>query len=390
MSLGDRWTSFFNKIKQHRIKFSLRWIIYTFVALGVLGLSGFVLIKVTHATYLLSPGKLSAYHEKDDLLGGVSSHAELQRQCAHCHAPVHCVEDTRCQDCHFDIAADRNDVTTLHGRLPGVSKCQNCHPEHNGSEADLTLLPFLNVDHYLLAGFSLAHHVDNYDGNKFSCTSCHTQEGSILETMDCVDCHAAEDHDYIATHIEAYGSACIECHDGRDRMIEEFDHEPFFSLQAGHSEVDCSDCHQKEQYVGLTSTCEDCHVEPEIHAGVFGTNCERCHSATAWVPAQLKEHTFAIQHGSEPVQDCETCHAGTYTEYPCGSCHEDAAMNDVHKSLRAADLSDCIACHPTGRGKEMVIQEDPGNNAYGMMKNDFDGAPAQFQGESPGPGAEKH
>lgn len=388
LSWEKRLKDGFNVFKR---KFSIKWVLYTFVACAVVGIGSFGLLKVTHASYLLSPGALSNYHENDEMLGGVSSHADLDRQCAHCHAPVHCVEDTRCQDCHFEIAQDRNDVTTLHGRLPGVSKCQNCHPEHNGSEADLTMLPFLNVDHYLLAGFSLANHVNNYDGSQFSCTSCHTQVGKILETIDCVDCHAAEDHDYIATHIETYGNACIECHDGRDRMMVEFDHEPYFSLQAGHSEIECSECHKKEQYVGLSNVCSDCHGEPELHAGIFGNDCVRCHSATAWVPAELKQHTFALQHGDEPVQTCETCHAGTYTEYPCGSCHEDEEMQTAHMTLRDAELHDCISCHPTGRGKEMVIQPGPQNDPLGInLLNKPDGAPFQFQEQAPTSGTSNH
>ena len=108
--------------------------------------SGLFYVK-TYATYLLSPGELSGMEVEQVELGGVKSHAELESDCKHCHAPIHCVEDTRCQDCHFEIEQDRRDSSTLHGRLPGVAKCQTCHPEHMGHDADLTVFAFPNVDH---------------------------------------------------------------------------------------------------------------------------------------------------------------------------------------------------------------------------------------------------
>ncbi len=386
-----------------------KWIFRVGVVFGVIIAAGFILIKVTHATYLLSPGELSNVKMGGGMLGGVASHAELERKCSHCHAPVHCVEDTRCQDCHMDIATDRTDISTLHGRLPGVTKCQNCHPEHNGADADLTLLPYLNVDHYLLAGFSLEKHVTNYDGSSMNCESCHTQDVNLIETIDCVECHSGYDHDYIASHIEKFGKACAECHDGSDRMLTGFVHEPYFSLQGGHRELECSQCHNKEQYVDLASTCNSCHEEPEVHAGVFGTTCENCHSAIAWVPAQLKQHAFGLQHGGEPIDDCQTCHTETFTACDCGSCHKDEELNLAQMNQQAEqqglmvqsnnannnpsdhtgpEMQDCLSCHPNGvisgnaqnRGEERQGGNGTGgNNASTPVPN-----PNQFPVQGPG------
>lgn len=321
-------------------------IIFCFVAI----FSGLFYVK-TYATYLLSPGDLSGMEVEQIELGGVKSHAELKSDCKHCHAPIHCVTDTRCQDCHFEIEQDRRDSSTLHGRLPGVAKCQTCHPEHMGHDADLTIFAFPNVDHYAMTGFSIQNHITNSDGTKFTCTSCHTKVREIIETIDCLHCHSAENHDEMAEHIETYGYGCFECHDGQDRMITGFDHEPFFSLQGGHADLTCDDCHAEKQYVGISSACVDCHEEPEMHAGVFGTSCEYCHTEQGWTPAVLTRHTFEMQHGDEVIEDCETCHAGNYTEYPCASCHEEVDMVVAHEPYQVAELNNCIACHPTGRGK---------------------------------------
>ncbi len=352
-----------------KLNIFLRWTIRAVVGLGVVLVFGFILIKVTHASYLLSPGGLSSQMMNGKMLGEVSSHADLNRQCSHCHAPVHCVEDTRCQDCHFQIAEDRDNINTLHGKLPGVSKCQNCHPEHNGSDANLTLLPYLNVDHFLLAGFSLEKHQKNYDGTNFDCETCHQQNVNIIETIDCVECHSNQDHNKLAGHIEQFGDACAECHDGRDRMVNGFVHEPYFSLLGGHKDLQCSQCHLREQYVDIPSNCAACHNEPEIHAGVFGTSCESCHTSTAWVPAQLQQHAFGLEHGGESIENCQNCHSETFTQCDCSLCHKDEEMNMAEMNLKAhqnglvtqsagsnsivshesPQMKDCLVCHPSGQ-----------------------------------------
>lgn len=343
-------------------KHTLRFAIILFV---VIGISGYSYVK---ASGKLSPGELSDFHPKNQPINGVMSHADLQKDCLHCHVPIHCVSETKCQDCHMDVAQSRSDPNTLHGRLPGVSSCGNCHPEHKGKDSYLTLLAFKNVDHFVLTGFSLAKHQENYDGTAMDCTSCHSQEGTILETLDCVTCHAGEDHDYISGHIDEYGTRCQECHDGKDRMMDdEWKHAAYYALEQGHAEVDCMDCHADKVYVGVSTDCVTCHEEPEMHLGVFGTECAYCHDAQAWVPAVLKQHDFVMAHGDEAIAECETCHGGTYTSYPCDTCHTDADMHTAHVDVVTEDLHDCISCHPTGRGSATLSQDGPGETVESLL-----------------------
>jgi len=356
-----------------------RWMRVIIIFIFVLVASGAYYVK-SYASYLLSPGELSNMETKNTMLGGVKSHAELERQCSHCHAPIHCVTDSRCQDCHFEIEQDRLDVNTIHGRLPGVSKCQTCHPEHQGHDANLTVFAFPNIDHYAMTGFSIQAHVTNTDGKKFTCTTCHTKVRDIIETIDCVHCHSDGNHDELAAHIEEYGINCFECHDGQDRMINGFDHQPYFSLQAGHAELTCADCHTEKKYVGMGTTCSTCHLEPDLHAGVFGTTCEYCHTTQAWTPAVLVQHKFELKHGDEEIDTCETCHGGNYTEYPCGTCHNEGEIISVHFSLGIHVIQDCIACHPTGRGKAVMPGQQVGE-AEQIRQN----APEDSQPNLPAP-----
>ena len=78
-------------------------------------LGGWMILKKTG---VLSPGRLSAVNENGETLGGYISHAEFEQECGHCHAPVHCVTDTRCQDCHLDVARQRAEAEGIHGSLP--------------------------------------------------------------------------------------------------------------------------------------------------------------------------------------------------------------------------------------------------------------------------------
>ncbi len=305
----------------------------------------------------LSPGPLSAASSHNQELGGYVSHAEFEQQCSHCHAPLHCVTDTRCQDCHMDIAEQRATASGLHSLLPGTQRCQNCHKEHMGRDGAITELAYVNIDHQKLASFSLDQHKLNYDGSPMSCESCHSNQQFMKDTLDCISCHAEADHDYLSNHLEAYGAGCVDCHDGRDRMMA-FDHNQYFTLDGGHESLVCDDCHLEKQYASTMQDCAGCHAEPELHAGVFGFNCVSCHTTLAWAPAQFVQHSFVSDSGASSITGCETCHAGSYTEYPCYTCHETEEMRLVHLPFDILDTTEnCTDCHPNGReGQAAAVQ----------------------------------
>jgi hypothetical protein len=112
-----------------------------------------------------------------------------------------------------------------------------------------------------------------------------------------------------------------------------------------------------------------CHEEPDVHAGQFGLDCSRCHTALAWAPAELTRHVFLLDHGDEGELECERCHVASYVEYTCYDCHEPGEMRIDHLLVSDKDgraitaLEDCIECHPTGRAGEA-------NQLYELQVND--------------------
>lgn len=305
-----------------------------------------------HKSTLLMPGPLSENHDEGTEIEGFVSHAEFEEDCSHCHGPIHCVEDSRCQDCHFEVAQQRVSLTGLHGRLPGMRQCENCHPEHNGREAHITTFAYNNVNHMLLAGFSLDLHHFDYNEEPLNCQSCHSQDSYLTERLDCITCHAGADHDFIASHLEMFGADCIACHDGID-CYSGFDHADYYPLEGAHEDLDCEACHQEKQYVGISNDCGSCH-EGKMFVDIFGQSCDRCHSVTSWIPAELKHHTFIVDHGVKYSPTCDTCHIHTYTEYTCCSCHDLDEMKASHHNLEDHLIESCNECHITGSETELL------------------------------------
>ena len=296
----------------------------------------------------MSPGPLSAAQVDGSMLGGYASHASFEQECTHCHAPMHCITADRCQSCHIDIAEQRQKTIGLHGRLPATTRCQTCHIEHQGREAHITDIPLANLDHAALAQFDLARHRTNYDGLEIKCCDCHREGRLEAAAVDCTTCHETAEPVLMADHLALYGPNCVTCHDGRDQMAD-FDHETVYQLTDAHAAADCVACHENHLFAGTPTTCDGCHAEPEIHLGAFGTDCTRCHATRAWVPARLVLHTFLLQHGSEDIVPCQTCHQKNYTDYPCYACHDMLEMQVRHNQQQQIIYENCVDGHPTGR-----------------------------------------
>ena len=295
------------------------------------------------------PGPVSAAHRHDEPIQGYSSHADFEKECKHCHAPVRCLSANLCQDCHREVARERAEAEGLHGMLPGTDKCQTCHSEHQGRDAAISDVPFGSINHERLAGFYLNLHHADYDGMPLTCQSCHPGGRHETTSEACAGCHAQDAPETIAGHTEQYGGNCAGCHDGQDRMIG-FEHGEVYALDGAHESAECRDCHPGLAFAETVRDCTDCHEDPEVHAGEFGLHCDWCHTTAAWSPAQLTVHIFRLDHGDQGEVACETCHTGAYVAHTCYGCHDHqpAEMLELHAQEGIDQLEPCGECHPTG------------------------------------------
>lgn len=302
---------------------------------------------------LFSPGALSASNSGEAFIGGFQSHAEIEKNCGLCHTAFDGASAELCQDCHITIARERENGVGLHGKLSDTGRCFDCHTDHNGREAEMTLIDLVGFRHDSLTNFSLAHHEFDYSGNRIACSDCHLDQRFDAGRIDCISCHMDADSVFMEDHIGLFGRECLRCHDGLDRMSD-FVHDEIFPLDGAHAALSCDSCHNQQLLIAEARECLDCHREPEVHFGLFGTDCARCHETTAWTPALLTQHEFPIDHGGQGKIACETCHQENYIEYTCYGCHEHEIQETVeeHAEEGIFQIDDCVECHPTGREDE--------------------------------------
>lgn len=299
-----------------------------------------------------SPGPLTAAQSEGVILAGFSAHSEFEETCSQCHEPWRKVGADRCLTCHTNEAQERQENSGLHGNLPS-DHCQDCHTDHKGRSAEITVFDLTNFDHDWSTGFSLAQHQVGYDGLPIDCSGCHLNEQYAANAIDCIECHKTADPVFIAEHQSFYGDDCRACHDGQDSMIA-FDHQQVFPLEGAHAVIECRECHVAPVLSGTGDECRDCHEEPEIHKGKFGLECGRCHTSTAWIPAQLSQHTFPLDHGDQGKVECQVCHTQSYTIYTCYNCHahEPSETRALHEREGIVEIENCIECHADGRTEE--------------------------------------
>jgi hypothetical protein len=299
---------------------------------------------------LYNPGPLNA--QNGEMLGGVTSHAEIGGDCKACHtAPWESARmEDRCVDCHGGIALQMRDVATMHGSLltdqPDL-RCRFCHPEHRGADASLTELGDAAFPHEVV-GFSLKGHPFKVTREAFACSDCHGDDISKFDLQTCATCHREMDLGLMTAHEISFGSACLDCHDGADSLVSGFDHGRFsFKTEGGHSGLACVKCHINARTLGdfaaTMQDCHSCHRADDPHERRFGQDCAVCHSVDGWKPAKFDHALSAFKlEGEHAEAACEDCHqnnvfAGAPSD--CYSCH---SQDDEHGGQYGTD---CAACH---------------------------------------------
>jgi hypothetical protein len=227
----------------------------------------------------------------------------------------------------------------------------------------------------LLAQFSpgeLSRAHQNLEGMG-NCSKCH-EVGKEISGLKCLDCHAE-----ITTairsgrgfHSSVSSQQCVACHKehhGREAQMTLFDKNTFDHAKTGfprtgkHAAIQCKDCHTtkfigsaevakiinsagRESYLGLDNTCVSCHEDR--HAGKVGTECQTCHTTTAWSPASNFDHNrtrFVL--------------TGKHAAVQCNKCHTEIGAAEKGKPLlhTTKGFADCTPCHASPHGEKFAMQ----------------------------------
>jgi hypothetical protein len=331
----------------------------TFSALVAAVLVGVAILiaAVASGNGIFSPGQLSAVANGGPL-GGVSSHADLAGRCDACHPAA--LSSGRmgelCLACHSQVQQEIASKAGLHGRLLATTtNCRDCHTDHRGATAALTLADPRVFPHEQ-TGYALTAHPLSGQGGSFGCRDCHPGSPVSFSAPTCAACHQSLDAPFMAQHTATFGTTCLACHDGVDSYGKAFDHATY-PLSGGHEQVQCGACHQGATTIAAlraTSTeCVACHAARDIHEGRLGTSCAECHSTATWTDATIDhDRTRYALVGRHVGTACESCHVDrhwTGIGLSCRSCH---TKDDPHGGQFAGD---CAACHAATGWKDVTF-----------------------------------
>ena len=268
----------------------------------------------------------------------IEGHADVESECTRCHRPFdRSAEDALCIECHEEVGKDLRAAAGFHGKAKGLAAtpCRSCHTDHEGREADVVGLNEAVFDHlstdYPLHG---AHRA-------VSCSGCHEAGAKHREASSaCVDCHRAED-----THRGGLGEDCAACHDEEGWKRARFDHgKTKFPLEGAHEEVACRLCHADEKFKDTLSDCATCHVQADVHRGLFGPKCGDCHGVVTWDRLGFdhdRDTNFRLT-GKHASASCRACHPkdlyGDPAPRDCVGCHRE---DDVHRGRSGRECQDC-------------------------------------------------
>jgi hypothetical protein len=308
---------------------------------------------------IFSPGELSGIR-KGAPIGGVASHAELGASCASCH-PAFWSGDRMgdlCIACHTEVGQEISSGSGFHGGQATTANCRDCHTDHRGATASLTLANPRSFPHER-TGFSLRAHAPPDGAGGISCTRCHPDSLRTFSAPACLTCHQGLDPAYLAKHTTAFGTACLGCHDGVDSYGKAFAHATY-PLAGSHQQATCEACHPGATTLATLraapTECFACHSSRDIHEGRLGTACGACHSAADWAGATIDhDRTRLPLVGRHVGVLCESCHVDrhwTGIGTTCASCH---TKDDPHGGRMPGD---CAACHAATGWKDITFDHN--------------------------------
>ncbi len=202
-------------------------------------------------------------HDRKTKFPLLGKHRDVK--CDKCHIKKKYKDTPKlCKSCH------RKEGKKAHKERLSL-KCKTCHVEK-----DWKIVEFdhgRNTKYPLLGRHMLV-----------KCRKCHAAPTFKDAETDCWSCHEKAD---AKVHKRRFGTECQECHNTRDWMAWDFDHNKTnFRLDGTHRKIakKCYSCHAQpiSGKVTLGSSCGSCHGREDVHNGSYGDRCERCHVGSDW------------------------------------------------------------------------------------------------------------
>ncbi len=270
-------------------------------------------------------------HEPTEWLEGKFDHGTTEYPLLGKHGEAACLDchedrtfakpPSACVDCHAEDDAH-------HGR--SGNQCGSCHNPSDWHDS--------SFDHSRDTDFDLVG-----KHGELTCGDCHSESpfDDEMETT-CISCHLEDDN-----HDAHNGEQCETCHASNAWPEPFFDHntDTKYQLFGGHLEAACNDCHVDPIFeVELTTTCESCHLDDDVHEKSLGTQCENCHTEVNWQDPLFFDHDLSPfpllgKHDDVECTDCHKTQTFGETESACVSCHQE---EDPH---RGNFDDECGSCH---------------------------------------------
>lgn len=307
--------------------------------------------------HTLSPGWRPAEFRQHDGIFPIYSgeHSGEWEDCSDCHKNSSNFGEFSCTDCHEHNQSDMNEEhEDVSGYEYNSLACLSCHPTGSGEGAF----------NHNSTGFPLTGaHIDA------GCSECHINNNVIPSTF-CYDCHTPEyqQADNPAHAGNDIPNTCADCHTTEPgwKPATFGIHNQFYALNGAHATIanDCSSCHAGN-YITTPNSCSGCHLpdydqttNPSHSVAQFPTECEQCHSETAWQPSTFQHDgqyfpIYSGVHNSE-WDNCSDCHtnASNFAIFECINCHEHnkADTDSEHGGIQGYEYTSqaCFACHPDG------------------------------------------
>ncbi|MCF8233954.1 MAG: hypothetical protein K9G67_00885 [Bacteroidales bacterium] len=318
----------------------------------------------------------ATFDEHDGLYFPIYSgeHNGTWNECLECHTDPSNYNLFTCIDCHEHNKPDTDEEhDEVGGYIYESIACYECHPDgtaENSFDHNQSAFPLTGA-HITTA--CIECHASGYTGTPTECFACHEPDFNQSTNPD---------------HAElGLSTSCADCHSTQPGwQPASFDiHDQFHVLEGAHAQIanNCALCHDGN-YISTPNTCVGCHQEdynqtsdPPHLSAQFPTDCEMCHSQSAWKPSTFDHDGmyFPIYSGSHNGEwgACIDCHTNpsNYTVFSCIDCHEhnQQDMDEDHDEVPGYiyESNACFECHPNGEepfGKLRKVKDINNERAF--------------------------